>query len=114
MIDARWRRRRTWFRRRKRLRRFRLVAHDSSAFSVYRLAHCYELTDLQHIVITHLCSHLTPASAFPILLASFVFPELHAQVKAYCLAHYFEILSQPEFSVIDMGSQEWPKPHPGD
>ncbi|WAQ93377.1 hypothetical protein PtA15_18A438 [Puccinia triticina] len=74
------------------------MAPKASAFSVYRLAHRYELTDLQHIAITHLCSHLTPASAFPILLASFVFPELHAQVKAYCLAHYFEILSQPEFS----------------
>ncbi|WAR63378.1 hypothetical protein PtB15_18B464 [Puccinia triticina] len=67
------------------------LSAPASAFSVYRLAHCYELTDLQHIVITHLCSHLTPASAFPILLASFVFPELHAQVKAYCLAHYVSL-----------------------
>ncbi|KAA1076970.1 hypothetical protein PGT21_025638 [Puccinia graminis f. sp. tritici] len=70
----------------------------ASAFSIYRLAHRYELHSLKNLAITHLSATLNPASAFPILLASFVFPELHAKVKAYCLANYFEILSQPEFS----------------
>ncbi|POW03173.1 hypothetical protein PSHT_11745 [Puccinia striiformis] len=60
----------------------------ASAFSIYRLAHRYELITLQNLALTHLCSNLNPATAFPFLLASFIFPELHTQVKAYCLANY--------------------------
>ncbi|POW08017.1 hypothetical protein PSTT_07787 [Puccinia striiformis] len=81
----------------------------ASAFSIYRLAHRYELITLQNLALTHLCSNLNPATAFPFLLASFIFPELHTQVKAYCLANYFQILQEPEFSrcYAEVGDGLW-------
>lgn len=81
----------------------------ASAFSIYRLSHRYELKTLQELALTHLISNLNPASAFPMLLASYVFPDLHDHVKAYCLAHYFEILKEPEFSrcYAEVGEGLW-------
>ncbi|KAI8453545.1 hypothetical protein BY996DRAFT_4582999, partial [Phakopsora pachyrhizi] len=69
-----------------------------SALAIYRLAHRYELKRLQELSMTYLIGNLTPSTAFPLLLASFVFPDLHAEIKAYCLSNYYNILEEPEFS----------------
>ncbi|EGF99421.1 uncharacterized protein MELLADRAFT_118316 [Melampsora larici-populina 98AG31] len=85
------------------------VPSKASALSIYRLAHRYELTNLQELAMTHLVANLTPSTAFPLLLASFVFPELHTEIKAYCLAHYHEIVHEPEFSrcYAEVGEGLW-------
>ncbi|KAH9824869.1 hypothetical protein DFH28DRAFT_942035 [Melampsora americana] len=85
------------------------VQSKASALSMYRLAHRYELTNLQELAMTHLVANLTPSTAFPLLLASFVFPELHTEIKAYCLANYYAILQEPEFSrcYTEVGDGLW-------
>lgn len=85
------------------------VQSKASALSMYRLAHRYELTNLQELAMTHLVANLTPSTAFPLLLASFVFPELHTEIKAYCLANYYAILQEPEFSrcYAEVGEGLW-------
>ncbi|KAG0144471.1 hypothetical protein CROQUDRAFT_660039 [Cronartium quercuum f. sp. fusiforme G11] len=85
------------------------IPTKASALSIYRLAHRYELIALQELAMTHLISNLTPSTAFPLLLASFVFPELHCEIKAYCLANYYAILQEPEFSrcYAEVGEGLW-------
>lgn len=55
--------------------------------------------------MTHLVAHLTPSTAFPLLLASFVFPELHAEIKVIgpvLLVQFWNISDGVVTSVMDV------------
>lgn len=51
------------------------------ALDVYRLAHRCELTALASLALDHLVQTLTPKTAFPLLLVSYLWPELHEAVQ---------------------------------
>ncbi|KAH8918215.1 hypothetical protein BT69DRAFT_597389 [Atractiella rhizophila] len=69
----------------------------ASAFSMYRLAHRYQIPDLEALALKHLVENLTPATAFPLLLATHPWPELHGAIKGYALSNYYAIVAEPEF-----------------
>ena len=53
----------------------------ASALSVYQIAHRYAIPGLQHLAMEHIMSTITPKTAFPILLASCFWDELHNLVE---------------------------------
>lgn len=60
----------------------------ASAFSIYALAHRYQLDDLTGLAQDHLLAHLTPHAACSLLLASFRFQELHSLVEDYVISNW--------------------------
>ncbi|MBW0483747.1 hypothetical protein O181_023462 [Austropuccinia psidii MF-1] len=73
------------------------IKAKASALSIYRISHRYELKDLKDLALNHLIANLNPSNAFSMLLSSYVFPELHSKIKAYCLTNYYDIIKEPEF-----------------
>ncbi len=53
----------------------------ASAFSVYQIAHRYELPGLATLALEHMMTTITPQSCFALLLASVVWDELHSLVE---------------------------------
>ncbi len=69
----------------------------ASALAVFRLAHRYELHSLSRLAAVHLVDTLTPHSAFPTLLATSMYAELHARIKAYVYTHWHTVAATHEF-----------------
>lgn len=69
----------------------------ASALALYRLAHRYHQEGLLDLAKAHLVGTLTPQSAFAVLLATSVYEELHAHVKAYVLDKWETVSQTPEF-----------------
>lgn len=69
----------------------------ASALAVFRLAHRYELHSLSRLAAVHLVDTLTPHSAFPTLLATSMYAELHARIKAYVYTHWHHVAATHEF-----------------
>lgn len=63
---------------------------------MYRLAHRYRLEPLMDLSLSHLTSSLTPTTAFPLLLSTHHFPQLHAEIRGYCLANCWRIVGEGE------------------
>lgn len=86
-----------------------MAPRAASALAMYRLAHRYRLEPLMDLSLSHLVSTLTPRTAFPLLLSTYDFPELHAEVKVYCLKNYWLILSEGEFArcYAEVGEGMW-------
>jgi hypothetical protein len=53
----------------------------ASALSIYQIAHRYAIPGLQHLAMEHMMSTITPKTAFPLLLASCFWDELHNLVQ---------------------------------
>lgn len=69
----------------------------ASAFAVYAVAHFVGLGGLCRIAQQHLVAKLTPSSAFPLLMATHLFEDLHAAVMSYTLAHWEEVRSTSSY-----------------
>jgi hypothetical protein len=59
-----------------------------SALALYRLAHRCAATALADLARAHLVAALRPHNAFPLLLATGRYEELHVEVKRYVLRHW--------------------------
>jgi hypothetical protein len=59
----------------------------TSALDVYRLAHRCELSSLSTLALDHLVATLTPKTAFPLLLISYLWQDLHQAVQVPCGVH---------------------------
>jgi hypothetical protein len=68
-----------------------------SALSLFKLAHRYHMEDLSRLAARQLVGSLTPASAFPLLLASAVYPDLHARIRTYVYQHWHRVSHTPAF-----------------
>ena len=53
----------------------------ASALAVYRLSHRYQITDLAQRALSHIIATLSPRSAFPLMLATSLWPDLHGAIK---------------------------------
>lgn len=56
-------------------------AQTASAFAIYRNAHRYSLHALASLALAQVVQGLTPKTAFPLLLATHLWPELHGAIK---------------------------------
>jgi hypothetical protein len=83
----------------------------ASALEMYRLAHRYGFSQLTQLALGHIVDTLTPQTAFPLLLATHLWPELHAAIREYALANYYAIVSEPEFRrcYTEVGEGLWEK-----
>ncbi|EPQ27690.1 uncharacterized protein PFL1_04828 [Pseudozyma flocculosa PF-1] len=81
----------------------------ASAFNIFRLAHRFCMADLLEVASAHLVASLTPASAFPLLLATSVYADLHDQVKRFVYAHWESVANSTEFERCcdEVGRGEW-------
>lgn len=69
----------------------------ASALSVFKLAHRYHMQDLSRLASMHMVATLTPQSAFPMLLATSMYTELHTRIKTYVYQHWHLVSHTQEF-----------------
>lgn len=60
----------------------------ASAFAIFCVAHRYRLAGLQRLAQAHLLDSLTPENACPLLLASYLYDDLHGMVQDFVIAHW--------------------------
>lgn len=48
---------------------------------MYQIAHRYSITTLAELALEHIVLNLTPRTAFPLLLATPLWPDLHSSIK---------------------------------
>lgn len=60
----------------------------ASALAIYQVAHRYSLPGLQSLALDHMMNTITPKSAFPLLLASHFWEELHCLIEDYIVDHF--------------------------
>ncbi|KAM0749208.1 hypothetical protein T439DRAFT_45757 [Meredithblackwellia eburnea MCA 4105] len=73
------------------------VVTPVSALAIYRIAHRYLMPDLASLALCHIIQTLTPRTAFPLLLSTRLWPELHDAIKGYALANFEAVCNEPEF-----------------
>lgn len=59
----------------------RVVFRIASALAIYRIAHRYLLPELASLALCHIISTLTLRTAFPLLLSTHLWPDLHSAIK---------------------------------
>lgn len=69
----------------------------ASAFAIYAVAHFFGLSSLCGLAQQHLVAKLTPSSAFPLLMATHLFDDLHAAIMSYTLSHWEEVRSTSSY-----------------
>ncbi len=69
----------------------------ASALSIFKLAHRYHMQDLSQLASLHMVATLTPQSAFPMLLATSMYTELHTRIKTYVYQHWHLVSHTLEF-----------------
>ncbi|CBQ71610.1 conserved hypothetical protein [Sporisorium reilianum SRZ2] len=69
----------------------------ASALSIFKLAHRYHMQDLSRLASLHMVATLTPQSAFPMLLATSMYTELHTRIKTYVYQHWHLVSHTQEF-----------------
>ncbi|KAN0064205.1 hypothetical protein ACQY0O_003372 [Thecaphora frezii] len=81
----------------------------ASALSIFKLAHRYNMSELSGLASAHLVASLTPTSAFPLLLATSVYADLHDKVKRYVYAHWENVANSDEFERCcdEVSAGEW-------
>ncbi|KAG8884903.1 hypothetical protein FRB98_002101 [Tulasnella sp. 332] len=67
----------------------------ASALAIYQVSHRYAIQGLANLALEHLMSTITPKGAFPLLLATHLWEDLHALVEDFIVEH-FEIVSRCE------------------
>lgn len=90
------------------------VVTPASALAIYRIAHRYLLPELASLALCHIISTLTLRTAFPLLLSTHLWPDLHSAIKDYALANYDAVCREPEFRrcYAEVGEGLWE--HGGD
>lgn len=73
------------------------VPGPASALSIFKLAHRYHMQDLSRLASLHMVATLTPQSAFPMLLATSMYTELHTRIKTYVYQHWHLVSHTDEF-----------------
>lgn len=81
----------------------------ASALSIYRLAHRFQLPSLLHLAMSHLLSSLDANNAFPALLATQPYHDVHEAVRALVLEQWKEVSKSDEFERCcdEVSSGEW-------
>ncbi|KAJ1036058.1 hypothetical protein NDA18_000205 [Ustilago nuda] len=69
----------------------------ASALSIFKLAHRYHMQELSRLASLHMVATLTPQSAFPMLLATSMYTELHIRIKTYVYQHWHLVSHTQEF-----------------
>ncbi|SPO31986.1 uncharacterized protein UTRI_06712_B [Ustilago trichophora] len=69
----------------------------ASALSIFKLSHRYHMQDLSKLASLHIIATLTPHSAFPMLLATSMYDELHTRIKTYVYQHWHLVSHTKEF-----------------
>lgn len=74
----------------------------ASAFAIFCVAHRYRLAGLQRLAQAHMLDSLTPENACPLLLASYLYDNLHGMVQDFIIAHWRAV--QAGVSLLRFGS----------
>ncbi|GAC92795.1 hypothetical protein PHSY_000351 [Pseudozyma hubeiensis SY62] len=69
----------------------------ASALSIFKLAHRYHMQELSRLAAMHMVATLTPQSAFPMLLATSMYTELHTRIKTYVYQQWHLVSHTEEF-----------------
>ncbi|KAG8812798.1 hypothetical protein FRC17_001812 [Serendipita sp. 399] len=72
----------------------------ASALSVYQIAHRYHIPRLQQLALDHMMTTISPRSAFPLLLATCFWEELHnliQRMQDYIVEHWQAVSRNEEF-----------------
>ncbi|KAJ9477252.1 BTB domain-containing protein [Pseudozyma hubeiensis] len=69
----------------------------ASALSIFKLAHRYHMEELSRLAAMHMVATLTPQSAFPMLLATSMYAELHTRIKTYVYQQWHLVSHTEEF-----------------
>lgn len=83
---------------------------SASSLAIYKLAHRFHQTTLSSLAQAHLLATLHPArNAFPALLATHLYPTLHAAVRDAVLEAWGEVSESKEFERCcdEVGQGEW-------
>ncbi|KZO96303.1 hypothetical protein CALVIDRAFT_564170 [Calocera viscosa TUFC12733] len=86
----------------------------ASALSIYKIAHRYLLPGLANLALDHMMSTISPQSAFPLLLASHFWDDLHNLIEDYIVEHWDLVSQQEDFESCceEVAAGEW-GPHGG-
>ncbi|KZT57118.1 hypothetical protein CALCODRAFT_470196 [Calocera cornea HHB12733] len=86
----------------------------ASALSIYKIAHRYLLPGLANLALSHMMSTVTPESAFPLLLASHFWDDLHNLIEDYIVERWDLVSQQEDFESCceEVAAGEW-GPHGG-
>ncbi|KDN46488.1 hypothetical protein K437DRAFT_294317 [Tilletiaria anomala UBC 951] len=84
-------------------------APPASALAMYKLAHRYGQASLERLAKRHLITGLTPRNAFAMLLATSLYPDVHAGVKEYVYFHWAAVSATQEFEQCcdEVSTGEW-------
>lgn len=61
---------------------------SASALAIYQVSHRYALPGLMSLALEHMMSTITPKSAFPLLLATHLWEDLHTLVEDFIVEHF--------------------------
>ena len=88
------------------------TAIPASALQIYKVAHRYALHELAVLALDHVNSSLTPQTAFPLLLATQLYPVLYASIKQYALDNYAAVSASTQFKRCfqEVGMGTWGEP----
>lgn len=80
-----------------------------SALAIYAVAHFVGLASLCRLAQEHLVAKLTPSSAFPLLMSTHLYDDLHAAIISYTLAHWSEVRSTSSYerTLAEIGEGVW-------
>ncbi|KAG8928310.1 hypothetical protein FRC02_007092 [Tulasnella sp. 418] len=86
-----------------------LECPPASALSIYQIAHRYGISGLQSLALEHMMNTITPKTAFPLLLATYVWDELHTLVEDYIVEHFDAVSRCNVFEACcqEIASGEW-------
>lgn len=80
-----------------------------AALEMYRIAHKYDLQDLADASLTHIEKTLTPSTALALLLETYLYPDVYARIRSYCVEHYLAISETPTLrqTLREIGLGNW-------
>ncbi|KAF8529093.1 hypothetical protein BU17DRAFT_37868 [Hysterangium stoloniferum] len=81
----------------------------ASALSIWSIAHRYSMPGLTALALKHMMNTIQPSSAFPLLLASSRWDDLHALVEDYVVDQWDMVCESEEFERCcqEMATGDW-------
>jgi len=81
----------------------------ASAFSIWVAAHRYAMPGLSALAMNHMMNTIQPSTAFPLLLATTRWDELHTLVEDYIISHWDLACASEEFDRCcqEVAAGEW-------
>jgi hypothetical protein len=82
----------------------------ASALAIFRIAERYSLTPLSRLALDHMVANLTSETAFPLFLATHLYADLSAAVKAFIYSNWEAIIASGELerSLSEVAAGLWP------